>query len=78
MTSPRYLIVDTSGDVRGTNDRDALPEPDNEYVWTIIDTLENTYSNEDVDDADVEDLEAETGDESSLTGVGGGGAKDPT
>lgn len=63
MTSPRYLIVDTSGDVHGTNDRDALPDVDTDECLTIIDTLQNTYSNEDVDDADVSDFEPETDDE---------------
>lgn len=58
MTSPRYLIVDINGDVQGTNDRDALPDIEtSEDVCTIIDTLENTYSNEDQLDVDVADFE---------------------
>lgn len=64
MTSPRYLIVDTSGDVHGTNDRDALPDIEtSEDVSVIIDTLENTYSNEDQLEVDVADFDPDTNSE---------------
>jgi hypothetical protein len=58
--SVRYLLVDTSGDVTGTNDRSELPDiSDSDAICCIIDTADGSYSNDDEDDAIIGQFESE-------------------
>ncbi len=49
----RFLIVDTSGDVTGTNDN--CPDvSESDTIVCIIDTADGSYCNDDEDDAVIE------------------------
>lgn len=59
----RFLIVDTSGDVTGTNDN--VPDiSDSDTIVCIIDTEQGSYCNDDEDDAAIEQYEADGSDDS--------------
>lgn len=54
----RYFLIDTSGDVTGTNDADALPSPgSSDDIVAVIDTQSGTYTNDDLDDEVIPEYE---------------------
>lgn len=59
----RYLLVDTSGDVTGTNDAVDLPAvDDSDDIVCIIDTADGTFCNDDEADATIPQFESEDDD----------------
>jgi len=69
MSQYRYLLVDVSGDVTGTNDESELPDVDeDDTVCTIIDTFNGSYTNENIDDCMIQPVDTDEDDDADDDG----------